>query len=113
MAVEWGGILSYCTQQRVLDTWGLTDADIAKAGFPKTKWGRSITGAYLTSRRPDVVVLCARIFPTRAAALRSVRPNEARADSYFMSLTSRELGYRVAVQRLGPEAYWPSLVPRD
>jgi hypothetical protein len=112
VAIEWGGILPFHTHHQVLDTFGITDARITKTKLRKTVWGRSITAAYLASRRPDLIVPCARIFPSEAAALRSVRPNEACAYSYFMSLNSRELGYEVAIQEIGRDAYWPSLVRR-
>lgn len=113
IAIEWGGILPYYTRHRVLDTYGLTDRAIVATDHPKTVWGTRVPPEYIASRRPDIVVPCARLFSNREEALRSLRPGGPCHYSFYPRMANERLGYEYKAIQFGPDEWWPALVRRD
>jgi len=113
VAIEWGGILPYYTHHDVLDTFGITNLEIAQhASLPRTIWGRRLGPKYLSRLAPDVIVPCAAVFPTEAQAYASVQPGGKSRYGYYMDMDTPELGYTLKVLQLNDFAYWPVLVRR-
>jgi hypothetical protein len=113
IALEWGGIIPYYTSHQVLDTFGINDREISGGDFPSSIWGRQVSPEYVASREPDLIVPCARIFPTEKAALRSTRGKGPCNYRYYMEMNRPSMGYTLRILRLGEEQYWPALVKID
>jgi arabinofuranosyltransferase len=113
VAIEWGGILPYYTHHNVLDTFGITDLEIAMhPTLPHTLWGRRLGEAYLSQRAPDVIVICCAIFPTEIEAWEAVRPGGKSRYGYYMNMNNERFGYTLKVVQLSKGIYWPTLVRR-
>lgn len=119
VAIEWGGILPFYMEQPVLDTFGLTDSEITRQDFPGSVFGRWITKDYLASRKPDVIIPCARIFNSSEEAHLSVdktpvesinRKNSIYNYGFYASLANQNYGYRVCIIKIHENGYWPVLV---
>ena len=114
VAIEWGGIIPYYARQPMLDTFGITDREITeRKDFRASPYGRFITIEYLASRRPDLVVPCARIFPTEDAARAAIAPDGYARYRFYPELIEKDLGYRLRIMRIAADAYWPAIVRID
>jgi len=112
VSIEWGGIIPFHARQRFLETFGLADREIVEDDdTTPTIWGRRLSPEYLARRHPDVVVTCAKLFPSERAALRATEPGGPADYGYYMELVRQNLGYRVKVFQVGEKAFWPGLVP--
>jgi len=113
IAIEWGGIIPFYTHREVLDTFGLTDREIASGSFERTIWGRAVYPEYIKSRGADLVAPCARVFPTPQEAQAAFRlPNGACHYRYYPGMDSEDMGYELVPIQVGENAWWPALVRR-
>jgi len=109
VAIEWGGIVPYYAPHRVLDTFGLTDPAIVASDRRRTMYGVRFDAGSLAARQPDLVIFCARLFPTEEAARAAVAPGGSCHYGFYLDLEGARFGYRLRVFALGPQAYWPAL----
>lgn len=112
VATEWAGIGPYYMQQPVLDTFGLTDADIVTKDFPATTVGRLIPPDYLARRNPEVVLFHAAFFQSRdeAAAFTRKQVNPKRK---FLWILAREYNYKPYIVEIKEGTYWSVLLRED
>jgi hypothetical protein len=113
VSIEWGGIVPFHARQPFLETFGLADRAIVEDDTTPTVWGRRLTPEYLAGREPQLVITCARLFPSERAALRATEPGGPADYGYYMDLVRKDLGYRVKVFRVGEGVFWPGLVRED
>jgi len=118
VAMEWAGIVPYFmhTQQRVLDSAGLTDRDVTLHDFPRYPMGTLASAEYISGRGPELIALCARVFPSFEAAVSGANlriqalPAGTLVHEYYHKLISPKSAYRLGVMTLGEGEFWPVLV---
>lgn len=111
VAIEWGGILPYYTHHNVLDTFGITDFEIAHhEKLSRTIWGRRLGPDYLARRAPDVIIPCAAAYPTAEKARASVAPGGKSRYGYYMNMVGPKYGYQVKILKVNKFTYCPLLV---
>lgn len=113
IGIEWGGIIPFYTRHEVLDTFGLTDRKITSLPFERRIWGRMINPAYIRSRGVDLLVPCARLFPTKQEAMAAVwHPKGICHYRYYPGMNSESGGYTLIAIEVGENAWWPALLRR-
>jgi len=112
VATEWAGIAPFYMQQPILDTFGLTDADIVARDFKATTVGRLITPNYLAERNPEAVMFNAAFFHSIDAAAAFTREH-INPDRKFLWTLTKEYDYRVCVVEIKEDTYWSLLLRED
>jgi arabinofuranosyltransferase len=111
VAIEWGGILPYYTHHNVLDTFGITDFEIAHhEKLSRTIWGRRLGPGYLAKRAPDVIIPCAAAYPTAEKARASVQLGGKSRYGYYMKMEGPKYGYQLRILKVNQFTYCPLLV---
>lgn len=112
VATEWAGIGPYYMQQPILDTFGLTDADIVTKDFRATTVGRLITPDYLAQRNPEVVMVHGAFFDsiekTAAFTRKHVSPKRK-----FIWILAEKYNYKPCIVEIKKGTYWSLLLRND
>ncbi len=111
VAIEWAGIVPYYAKHNFLDTFGLTDrAFVQDESLARTKWGVWVKPIDIARRRPDAIIFCVRVFPTKLHAQQAVKPGGPCHYGRYMGMVEPDYPYRFEFPELAPGKFWPVLM---